>query len=437
MNDVIFKNILVINGEGEIVGSRDIAIREGVISKISSEDLGTYAKEVIDGKQLILMPGFINAHAHAEMVYFRGMLEDMTIQDWFNKGIWVVEGGLTEDDVYWAAILAIYEMIDAGITTFADHYFFMDKVAEAVELTGIRANLSWAFFGSGEGWEEKLDKALSFTQVWHNRNRRITTSLGPHAPYTCPPDLLKEVAGIAKEEKWKIHIHAAETKEQTEESLNRYGKTPIEILEETGILESHTIIAHALGVTDRDIDILSKHRVGISYVPKTYMKLSMGEGRVLELMEHNVPVGFGTDGQGSSNTLNIWEQMKLGALLLKFHYKDPTKFKINEIIRMGTKSAAEVLGLKDIGDIKEGYKADLITISFASPYLLPDADPRAHIIYSLQNINIRDVMVDGKFVKRNGILVGFDFDNVKREVEKRKKRLFSQEGQKLLQYYPA
>lgn len=437
MNDVIFKNILVINGEGEIVGSRDIAIREGVISKISSEDLGTYAKEVIDGKQLILMPGFINAHAHAEMVYFRGMLEDMTIQDWFNKGIWVVEGGLTEDDVYWAAILAIYEMIDAGITTFADHYFFMDKVAEAVELTGIRANLSWAFFGSGEGWEEKLDKALSFTQVWHNRNRRITTSLGPHAPYTCPPDLLKEVAGIAKEEKWKIHIHAAETKEQTEESLNRYGKTPIEILEETGILESHTIIAHALGVTDRDIDILSKHRVGISYVPKTYMKLSMGAGRVLELMEHNVPVGFGTDGQGSSNTLNIWEQMKLGALLLKFHYKDPTKFKINEIIRMGTKSAAEVLGLKDIGDIKEGYKADLITISFASPYLLPDADPRAHIIYSLQNINIRDVMVDGKFVKRNGILVGFDFDNVKREVEKRKKRLFSQEGQKLLQYYPA
>ncbi|HID16547.1 MAG TPA: amidohydrolase [Candidatus Atribacteria bacterium] len=437
MNDVIFKNILVINGEGEIVGSRDIAIREGVISKISSKDLGTYAKEVIDGKQLILMPGFINAHAHAEMVYFRGMLEDMTIQDWFNKGIWVVEGGLTEDDVYWAAILAIYEMIDAGITTFADHYFFMDKVAEAVELTGIRANLSWAFFGSGEGWEEKLDKALSFTQVWHNRNRRITTSLGPHAPYTCPPDLLKEVAGIAKEEKWKIHIHAAETKEQTEESLNRYGKTPIEILEETGILESHTIIAHALGVTDRDIDILSKHRVGISYVPKTYMKLSMGAGRVLELMEHNVPVGFGTDGQGSSNTLNIWEQMKLGALLLKFHYKDPTKFKINEIIRMGTKSAAEVLGLKDIGDIKEGYKADLITISFASPYLLPDADPRAHIIYSLQNINIRDVMVDGKFVKRNGILVGFDFDNVKREVEKRKKRLFSQEGQKLLQYYPA
>lgn len=437
MNDVIFKNILVINGEGEIVGSRDIAIREGVISKISSKDLGTYAKEVIDGKQLILMPGFINAHAHAEMVYFRGMLEDMTIQDWFNKGIWVVEGGLTEDDVYWAAILAIYEMIDAGITTFADHYFFMDKVAEAVELTGIRANLSWAFFGSGEGWEEKLDKALSFTQVWHNRNRRITTSLGPHAPYTCPPDLLKEVAGIAREEKWKIHIHAAETKEQTEESLNRYGKTPIEILEETGILESHTIIAHALGVTDRDIDILSKHRVGISYVPKTYMKLSMGAGRVLELMEHNVPVGFGTDGQGSSNTLNIWEQMKLGALLLKFHYKDPTKFKINEIIRMGTKSAAEVLGLKDIGDIKEGYKADLITISFASPYLLPDADPRAHIIYSLQNINIRDVMVDGKFVKRNGILVGFDFDNVKREVEKRKKRLFSQEGQKLLQYYPA
>ena len=167
------------------------------------------------------------------------------------------------------------------------------------------------------------------------------------------------------------------------------------------------------------------------------MKLSMGAGRVEDLIDHNISIGFGTDGQGSSNTLNIWEQMKIGALLLKFYYKDPTKFRINEMIKMATKNGADVLGLKEIGDIKEGYKADLIIISFTSPYLLPDADPRAHIVYSMQNVNIRDVMVDGKFVKRNGILVGFDFDSLKSEIEKRKERLFSQEGRKLLQYYPA
>ncbi len=437
MKDVIFKNIMVINGEGEIVGKRDVAIREGVISKISKEDLGTYAKEVIDGKDLILMPGFINTHTHAEMVYFRGMLEDMTIQDWFNKGIWVVESGLTEDDVYWAATLAIYEMIDSGITTFADHYFFMHRVAEVVEKIGIRADLSWAFFGSGEDWEGRFDQALKFTQSWHQRSDRITTSLGPHAPYTCSYELLQEVAEIAKEEGWKVHIHAAETMDQTKESLEKYGMTPIEILEKTKILESHTLIAHALGVTDEDINILSKHRVGISYVPKTYMKLSMGTGKVEELVRSGVKIGFGTDGQGSSNTLNIWEQMRLGALFLKSHYNDPTKFTLKEIIKMATKGGAEVLGLKNIGDIKEGYKADLITISFSSPYLLPSGDPRAHIIYSMQNKDIKDVMVDGKFLKRDGILVGFDFDLIRKETEKRKERLFSQKGQKLLQYYPA
>ncbi len=437
MKDVIFKGILIVNGDGEIVGRRDVAIRDGIISKISREDLGTYAKEVIDGKELLLMPGFINTHTHAEMVYFRGMLEDMTIQDWFNKGIWVVEGGLTEDDVYWAALLAVYEMIDSGITTFADHYFFMDKVAEVVDKVGIRADLAWAFFGSGEDWEEKFERALRFTQNWHKRSNRITTSLGPHAPYTCPPDLLREAAGIAKKEGWKIHIHAAETKEQTEDSLEKYGMTPIEILADTGILESHTIIAHALGVTDGDMDILSKHRVGISYAPKTYMKLAMGAGKVKEIMEKGVKIGFGTDGQGSSNTVNIWEQMRLGALFLKYHYNDPTKFTLSEIIKMATKDAAKVLGMKDVGDIKEGYKADLITISFSSPYLSPLGDPRAHIIYTLQNKDIRDVMVDGKFLKRDGLLVGFDFDLTRREIEKRKKRLFSLKGQKLLQYYPA
>ncbi len=437
MKDVIFKNIFVIDGEGELIGRRDVAVREGIIVKISKEDLGTYAKEIIDGKDLILMPGFINTHAHAEMVYFRGMLEDMTIQDWFNKGIWVVESGLTEDDVYWAAFLAIYEMIDAGVTTFADHYFFMDKVARVVEDVGIRADLSWAFFGSGEDWEGKFDKALEFTQTWHSRCNRITTSLGPHAPYTCHPELLKEVAKIAKEEGWKIHIHAAETDDQTEESLERYGMTPIEILEDTGILESHTIIAHALGIKNKDIEILSKHRVGISYVPKTYMKLSMGAGKVKELLEHGVKMGFGTDGQGSSNTLNIWEQMRMGALFLKYYYKDPTNFTLKEMIKMATKDGAEVLGLKELGDIKEGYKADLITISFSSPSLLPEADPRAHIIYSIQNRDIKDVMVNGKFLKRDGLLVGFDFELIKREIETRKERLFSQKGQKLMQYYPA
>ncbi len=437
MKDAIFKGILVINGDGEIVGRRDVAIRDGIISKISKEDLGTYAKEIIGGEDLVLMPGFINTHAHAEMVYFRGMLEDMTIQDWFNKGIWVIEGGLTEEDIYWAAILAIYEMIDSGITTFADHYFFMDKVAEVAEKIGIRADLSCTFFGSGEEWEEKFEKALEFTQRWHKRSERITTSLGPHAPYTCSPDLLREVANIAKEEGWKIHIHASETKEQTEESLEKYGKTPIQILEETGILESHTIIAHALGVTDEDIDILSKHRVGISYVPKTYMKLSMGPGRVKELLDKDVKIGFGTDGQGSSNTINLWEQMRIGALFLKYYYNDPTKFTLSEMIRMATKRGAEVLGLKDVGDIKEGYRADLITISFSSPYLLPMGDPRAHIIYSLQNKDIKDVIVDGKFLKREGLLVGFDFDLIKRELEKRKKRLFAQSKQNLMQYYPA
>ena len=148
-----------------------------------------------------------------------------------------------------------------------------------------------------------------------------------------------------------------------------------------------------------DIEILKDHNTGISYAPKTYMKLAMGIGKPKELIENGIPVAFGTDGQGSSSTLNIWEQARLGALLLKLYYHDPTSFTIKDIIQMATKEGAKVLGIPDIGDIKEGYKADLITVSFSSPYLEPVGDPRAHIVYSIQNSDIKDVMVDGKFLK--------------------------------------
>ena len=438
MRDVIFRNITTINGDGDILGKRDIAIRDGIITKISKKRIEHDAKQEVKGRNLVLMPGFINTHAHAEMLYFRGMLPDMTLQDWFNKGIWKIEGGLTEDDVYWGALLAIYEMIDAGITTFSDHYFYMDRVAEAVKETGIRATLAWAFFGSGEGWEEKFNMAMSFTKRWHNReNGRIKTLLGPHAPYTCPFSLLQKTAKIAKMNNWMIHTHASETKEQTEESLKMYGKTPIEILHDTGILENKTIIAHGLGFTDNDIEILKDYDTGISYVPKTYMKLAMGVGKPKQLMENGIPVAFGTDGQGSSSTLNIWEQARLGALLLKLHYHDPTIFTLKDMIRMATNEGAKVLGIPDIGDIKEGYKADLITISFSSPYLEPVGDPRAHIIYSIQNSDIKDVMVDGKFLKRDGYLIGFDREYIIREVRQRKERLFNNADSKLMQYYPA
>jgi 5-methylthioadenosine/S-adenosylhomocysteine deaminase len=262
--------------------------------------------EVLDARGMVAMPGLINTHSHVPMVIFRGLVEDVDIESWFNEYMWPLESNLEQDDVYWGMLLGLVEMIEAGVTAVADHYFYMDRAARAVQEAGTRAALGWAVFGN-QGLDT-LEKTARFAEQWQGAAEgRITTWMSPHAPYTCDDDFLRASAAWARKLGIGIHIHVAETQAQTEASLAKRNQSPIEVLEQTGILEIPTILAHVCGARPKDIELLAFYPCGVAHAPKTYLKLGMGPAPVVALRRAGIPIGLATDGAVSNNTLDVWE----------------------------------------------------------------------------------------------------------------------------------
>jgi len=252
MTDLLIKNCHVLHVDGQSDGvtiqkNSDLLIDGNRITAILPTAAARTAMQVIEGREMLAMPGLINTHAHVPMGIFRGLAEDVSIEKWFNEYMWPLESNLTEDDVFWGMQLGLAEMIEGGVTTVADHYFFMDHAAEAVQKAGTRAVLGWAVFGS-QGYAA-LDATAEFVSRWQGQaNGRITALMAPHAPYTCDDDFLRATVAHAKQLGVGIHIHAAETLGQTEASLQKRGKTPIQVLADTGVFSVPTIIAHGCGI---------------------------------------------------------------------------------------------------------------------------------------------------------------------------------------------
>ncbi len=267
MIDRLIQNcdVLIFNGDKpEVVLNQDITIEKSLIKEIGKSGSLKVGQgtEIVDAKGLLAIPGLINTHAHIPMVLFRNLAEDVTIESWFNDYIWPMESNLTEEDVYWGALLGMAEMIENGITSVADHYFYMDEVAKAVQQTGMRANLAWAVFGH-EG-EEKLDETIEFINRWQGgANGRITTWLGPHSPYTCDPEFLALTAKKAKENNVGAHIHVSETQAQVDLAMKEYGKTPVQICKDTGLMDVPTIFAHCRAPQEADYDLMAEAGTGV------------------------------------------------------------------------------------------------------------------------------------------------------------------------------
>ena len=272
------------DGECRLLRRQDLDIEGSRITAV--EPTGTTppvpGAEVIGAAGMLAVPGLINTHAHVPMGIFRGLAEDVDIETWFNEYMWPLESNLTAEDVYWGMQLGLAEMIAAGVTAVADHYFHMDRAAEAVERAGTRAALGWAVFGSQGA--EGVERTSSFAREYDGAaDGRITTWLAPHAPYTCDDAFLEAVAAEADELDLGIHIHAAETIGQTEASLAAHRRTPIGILEDTGVLRRPTILAHCCGITSGDIELMAARPCGVAHAPKTYLKLAMGTAPVIAL----------------------------------------------------------------------------------------------------------------------------------------------------------
>jgi 5-methylthioadenosine/S-adenosylhomocysteine deaminase len=420
-----------------VVNDHDIAIAGNRISAIvpSGQIDPNQARERLDAAGLLAIPGLINCHTHAPMVLFRGLAEDVPIESWFNDYIWPLESNEEPEDIYWGALLAIAEMIQAGVTTFAEHYFFCDEIASAVEQSGVRANIGWAVFGH-EGIE-KLNLTCRFVERWQGTaGGRITTWLAPHSPYLCDRDFLRATAERAKALGVGIHIHCSETHEQVAWSLRQYGVTPPVMLRQAGVFEVPTLLAHGIGLTADDLAMLKDHDVAVAQCPKTYMKLAMGTAPVRAMRAAGLAVGIATDGVVSSNTLDVLEQMRLLALDQKQAAKDSTVLPLQEVMDIAFEGGARALRQPAIGALAAGKLADVVLLRQDGAHLFPRHDPLANLIYAANAGDVEAVICDGKVLMRDRQLLTIDLPAVKAEVARRLARLSQRAAERRLATYP-
>jgi len=441
MFDLLIQNAHVLHvspdGELRVLRDHDIAIEGNRVSAV--EPTGTVepgrAHEIVEANGMIAMPGLINTHSHVPMVIFRGLAEDVSLEKWFNEYMWPLESNLQEEDVYWGMLLGLVEMIEAGVTSVADHYFYMDQAARAVEEAGTRAALGWAVFGN-QG-EAMLNRTAQFVERWGGAaGGRITTWLAPHAPYTCDDDFLRASAQRARDLEVGIHIHVSETAGQTQASLQQRGITPISVLEKTGVLERPTILAHAVGATPADIQLLAERRAGVAHAPKTYLKLAMGTAPVVAFREAGVPVGLATDGAVSNNTLDVWESMRLMAMTQKQAQDSPEVMTIPDVLHIATRGSAQVIGLADqIGALEPGYLADLILVDVSGAHVQPLHSITASLVYATHASDVQTVIVDGKVIMRDRQLVTLNKAEIIEQVRRAMERLAQRVPDKRIQVY--
>lgn len=398
----------------------DILIEGQYIKEVGKVSYQVDDVEIINGNNCLALPGLINCHTHAAMTLLRGYADDMELMTWLEEKIWPREAKLGADHVYWGSMLAILEMIKSGTTTFTDMYFFMDNVAKAVEEGGIRAVLARGMIGFNDQDNLTLNESKSFISNWHGEGKgRIKCMLGPHAPYTCPPDYLVKVMDLAQELKVGIHIHLAETKQEFDDIRKQYGKTPVKHVYDLGLLNHPVLAAHCVHLTEEDIAILQECSVGVAHNPTSNMKLASGMAPIPQLLEAGIKVGIGTDGTASNNNLNMFEELHLASLLHKVSWGDPTVLPAYQVLQMGTIFGAQTVGLIDeIGTIEVGKKADIILIDLNKPHLYPSHDIVANLVYSAQASDVKTSIIDGQIVMKDREVLTIDEEKVIYEAQR-------------------
>ncbi len=402
----------------EILEQGLIAIKNDVITYVGRETdaPSLRAEETIDGHGKVAAPGLVNCHTHLPMTIFRGVAEDQELGKWLSDTIWPLEAKLKPGDVYDGALLGCLEMIKSGTTCFADMYFHEDMVAKAVERAGLRAVLAPGIIeaGDSERGEKLLKEGVGFARKFHGfADGRVRVRLGPHTVYTCSPNLLMKARDRASELNIGIHIHLAESKERVKSMKEKYGFTEVELLENLGFLKPDVLAAHCIYLSEEEMRLMAKRDVKVSYNPVANMKLALGVPKIRDLMGLGVTVGIGTDGPASNNDLDMFDDMRVAALLQKVSYMDSTVLPAHSVLGMATIGGARALGLEgSVGSLEVGKKADVILVDFGKPHLTPVHDFYANVVYSARGSDVDTVIVDGKILMEGGEVRTLDEEEV-------------------------
>jgi len=363
--------------------------------------------EQINASGSVVIPGLINTHTHAPMVMYRGLADDLPLQDWLTKYIFPAEAKtVSREMVRVGTQLAAVEMIQSGTTAYADMYYFEEEIARATKAAGLRGVLGQTLIdfpvADAKTFDEGLARAEAFIKEFA-ADDLIVPAVAPHAPYTVSGDHLKAARALATKYSVPYIIHLAETKTEVSDMQKAHGgMTPVAYLDSLGALGPRTLAAHVVWATPEDIAILKARQVAVSHNPESNMKLASGVAPVPALLAAGVTVGLGTDGAASNNDLDMFEAMRMAAFLHKVQSTDPQVIPAATALEMATINGAKALGLETkIGSLEAGKKADVVVVSMSSARQTPLYDPISHLVYATRGDDVRTVVVNGKVLMRD------------------------------------
>lgn len=397
--------VLTMDDSRSIIEKACVCVENGVISYIGNEEAVAHleAETIIDAQGNLLMPGIINAHTHVAMNLYKGFADDLHLKEWLEEHIFPVEAQFcTYTNVKIGARLGIMEMIASGTTCFADMYYHIPAIAEVCEELHIRALLGQAIIDFKAPDFHTPQEAIAATKnlIEQYKNHALIRVIpAPHSPYTCSKELLRKSRELALEYNIPLHIHIAETSAEYATSLELHKKTPVQYLHSFDFFAGKTIAAHCVYVSEEDTAILSQASVHVVHNPQSNMKLVSGIAPVQHFIEAGVNVALGTDGAVSNNALDMFQEMKIAALLQKLNQSNATVLPAEELVYMCTRGAAKALDLdNEIGSIEVGKKADIIMININQPHLMPLYSIYSHIVYAMQGHDVDTVIIDGTIV---------------------------------------
>jgi 5-methylthioadenosine/S-adenosylhomocysteine deaminase len=442
LNLLIHGGTIVTMREDKIIRDGATVIENGTIVDVgkSEEILQKYGSgyEKINAKGRVVVPGLVNTHQHAAMSLLRGYADDLPLQEWLEKWIWPIEGLMTAEDIYVGSLLTAVESIMGGTTTINTMYHYMPRENEAKALAeaGVRGVVGHVCFS----WRKDEDRRAleDLAKNWHDKaGGLIRVSVDPHAPYTVDPEYMKELKILREELNRKYgsknapiiwHMHVAETFDEADKIRKAFnvdvGGGVMEYLDSLGVLNEHVIAAHCVALTDRDMAVMKARGVKASHNPVSNLKLASGISPVPKMLEHGVTVSLGTDSPCSNNAADMFEVMKVAALLHKGVNRNPTVLSAQQVLKMATLDGARALCWdNEIGSIEVGKRADLAIINFEKPHLCPLYNEFSHLVYAAKSSDVETVIINGKIVMENRRLTTLDVYKVMEMVEKAKNRL--------------
>ncbi|MEM4593620.1 MAG: amidohydrolase [Zestosphaera sp.] len=446
------KFVITMNKKREVLRDGCVAVEDGEIVAVGKcseldKDFRGRAAEEVNAEKHIVLPGLINTHVHLVQGMLKACANYRKLISWLKECVWPLQGSMTQEEALASATLTILELIKSGTTSFLETglvgRYGPDKIIETILKSGLRAAVSRHVMdmsgyalekgalheGLVEDGETSMKDTLRLYSKYHGREGRVYVWFGPRTPGAVSVELYREIVERAKELKTGITMHLAEVREDVEYTTKTFNMKPVDFAEWLGLVGPNVVLVHVVWVTDDEINTLAKTRTNVSHNPSSNGKLGSGIARVSDMLRAGVNVTLGTDGGPSNDNYDLIEEMHVAIILQNAYKMDPEALRAEDVLEMATIRGAEALGLSDkVGSIEVGKRADLITIKYWDPKLMPMNDPISHVVFAANGSHVQDVIVDGKIIMKNRNVLTLDEDEVLREVELRSSELFKRTG---------